>query len=42
MKKSTIILGLLGVLCLASCARKNNCPAYGSTSIEKPAYKGRN
>jgi len=42
MKKATIIFGLLAVISLASCARKNNCPAYGSTSIEKAGYKGRN
>ncbi|MFC0185201.1 hypothetical protein SAMN04515674_112134 [Pseudarcicella hirudinis] len=41
MKKTSIILGLLAVLALASCARRNNCPAYGNTSIDKPAYKGR-
>jgi hypothetical protein len=42
MKKVSIIIGFLAVLSLASCARKNNCPAYGSTSIDKPSYKGRN
>jgi hypothetical protein len=42
MKKTTIVLGLLATLALASCAKKNNCPAYGRTSIDNPvAVKGR-
>ena len=42
MKKTTIVLGLLATLALASCAKKNNCPAYGRTSIDSPAaVKGR-
>ncbi|MFY7827863.1 MAG: hypothetical protein ACOVQ4_12100 [Flectobacillus sp.] len=43
MKRATVILVLLAVVAIAtSCGRKNNCPAYGTTSIDKPAYKGRN
>ncbi|WP_262486520.1 hypothetical protein [Flectobacillus major] len=42
MKRASIILGMLALVALASCGRKNNCPAYGTTSIDKPAYKGRN
>ncbi|MDH4462383.1 MAG: hypothetical protein ACOVOW_11430 [Spirosomataceae bacterium] len=42
MKKASIALGFLAVMALASCGRRNNCPAYGTTSIDKPAYKGRN
>ncbi|MDQ1087201.1 putative small lipoprotein YifL [Siphonobacter sp. BAB-5404] len=34
MKKSAYLIALLAVLSLASCARKNNCPAYGNTSME--------
>jgi hypothetical protein len=41
MKKAAIIFGFLAILSLASCARKNTCPAYGNTSIDKPNYKGR-
>lgn len=43
MKRASVILALLAVVAMAtSCGRKNNCPAYGTTSIDKPAYKGRN
>jgi hypothetical protein len=43
MKRASVILVLLAVVAMAtSCGRKNNCPAYGTTSIDKPAYKGRN
>jgi hypothetical protein len=42
MKKTTIVLGLLATLALASCAKRNQCPAYGRTSIDNPAaVKGR-
>jgi hypothetical protein len=42
-EKSFSYFGLLAVVAMAtSCGRKNNCPAYGTTSIDKPAYKGRN
>ncbi len=34
MKKSAYLLVLLTLVSLASCARKNNCPAYGNTSVE--------
>jgi hypothetical protein len=42
-ERASVILVLLAVVAMAtSCGRKNNCPAYGTTSIDKPAYKGRN
>jgi hypothetical protein len=33
MKKATLLC-LLALLGLASCARRNNCPAYGNTHVQ--------
>jgi hypothetical protein len=33
MKKATILC-LLALLGMASCARRNNCPAYGNTQVQ--------
>ncbi len=35
MKKTLIIIGLLTLTTLGSCARKGACPAYGN--VQKPA-----
>ncbi len=34
--KKILLLSLLAVASLASCARKNNCPAYSNTKVEVP------
>ena len=34
MKRSACLFALASLLMLASCARKNNCPAYGNTRVE--------
>lgn len=34
--KKILLLGLLALVSLASCARKNNCPAYSNTKVEVP------
>ncbi|WP_461041683.1 hypothetical protein [Spirosoma harenae] len=35
MKKLLVLSSVLAMLSLGSCARKANCPAYGS--VQKPA-----
>lgn len=37
MKRSACLFALAALLMLASCARKNNCPAYGNTRVENTA-----
>lgn len=34
--KKILLLSLLAAVSLASCARKNNCPAYSNTKVEVP------
>jgi hypothetical protein len=34
--KKIFLLGLLATVSLASCARRNNCPAYSNTKVEVP------
>jgi len=35
--KKLLLLSLLAGLSLASCARKNNCPAYSNTKVDVPS-----
>lgn len=34
--KKILLLSLLAAVTLASCARRNNCPAYSNTKVEVP------